>query len=162
MFKDVNTPLQLLTLIESGHSDHAPLGRFPRFWSFSSPVWGLWRPPPVIHTHTRTSKRLTVMLQHQHQHEDSNLTRCTRMCLTVCTDQSLLFFLINIYIFVACLTKSFAGIYSNRAAYLIDLYSVTKKQGILLLLFFLRIFIHQVRKTQADAEHYPWRTQRLL
>lgn len=42
-------------------------------------------------------------------------------------------------------------------SYLVDLYRVTNKQGILLLLLLLGFFIQKVSKTQTDAQHHAWR-----
>lgn len=80
MYKDVNTPLQLLTQWPR------TFRKIPTFLIFF--FTGVRTvAASSCDTHTRTSKRLTIMFQYQH--EDSNLTRCTHICLTVCTDQSL-------------------------------------------------------------------------
>lgn len=58
------------------------------------------------------------------------------------------------------LVKQFNCLVSWRligVSYLIDLYCVTDKQGILLLLFLLGFFIHKVGKTQTDTQHHAWR-----
>lgn len=45
----------------------------------------------------------------------------------------------------------------RRAPYLIDLHCVANKQGVLLLLLLLALFIHEVGKPQTDAQHHAWR-----
>lgn len=42
-------------------------------------------------------------------------------------------------------------------SYLIDLYRVADKQGVLFLLVFLAVFIHEVSETQTDTQHHTWR-----
>ncbi len=45
----------------------------------------------------------------------------------------------------------------KSSSHLIDLYCVTDKQSVFLLLFLLAIFVHEVRETQTDAQHHTCR-----